>query len=303
MIRLGGGNIFQCDADDNSRKPLLSMLDEISEPILVPFLKWAGGKRWLTANYTHLFPTQFNKYFEPFLGSGAAFFYLRPSEAILSDANAELVNVYDQIRANWKLVELALKRHSRNHDEIYYYEERGRKHRAKHEKAAQFLYLNRTCWNGLYRVNLKGKFNVPIGTKDAVLLDTDDFEEASCALQKATLSTNDFEPILSLAKKNDFAFVDPPYVTRHNFNGFAKYNDKIFSWTDQQRLAQAIRTAALKGVQILLTNADHPSVRKLYAGLGRQVTLKRHSVLAADSENRGEITEIAILINYGASPP
>lgn len=277
---------------------LMLMPNEASQPILVPFLKWAGGKRWLTANYTHLFPTHFNRYFEPFLGSGAAFFHLRPSEAVLSDANAELVNVYEQIRTNWKLVDIALKRHSRNHGETYYYEERDRKHRAKHEKAAQFLYLNRTCWNGLYRVNLKGKFNVPIGTKDTVLLDTDDFAGASLALQGATLSTNDFEPVLNRAKKDDFVFIDPPYVTRHNFNGFVKYNDKIFSWTDQQRLAKAIRAVALKGAKILLTNADHHSVRKLYADLGKRVTLRRHSVLAADSENRGEITEIAILINY-----
>jgi DNA adenine methylase len=268
-----------------------------SRPIIVPFLKWAGGKRWLTSRYAHLLPSSYNRYIEPFLGSAAVFFHLQPTSAVLSDANADLINAYQQIQSHWHKVRRALARHQRNHSTQYYYEERDRKHRAPHERAAQLIYLNRTCWNGLYRVNLRGEFNVPIGTKTAVLLDTDDFEYASLLLRRATLLASDFEPIIGGAKENDFVFVDPPYVTRHNFNGFLKYNDRIFSWNDQERLAQAVRAAADRGVKVLLTNADHCSVRRLYLGFGSRVTLRRHSVLAADSGNRGATTEIAVTIN------
>lgn len=268
------------------------------DPIIVPFLKWAGGKRWLTSGYAHLFPEKFEHYIEPFVGSAAVFFHLQPEIATLSDSNVELINVYQQIRSNWERVYRALKRHANNHCEDYYYEERSTERRAQHEQAAQFLYLNRTCWNGLYRVNLRGQFNVPVGTKDAVLLETDEFERTASILQRATLLVSDFEPILSRATKGDFVFIDPPYVTRHNFNGFIKYNDKLFSWDDQKRLAIAVCSAAARGAQILLTNANHVSVRRLYRGLGKKITLQRHSVLAASSENRGPTSEIAIIVNF-----
>jgi len=268
--------------------------------IVVPFLKWAGGKRWLTTRYAHLFPKKYKLYIEPFLGSAAAFFHLQPTAAVLSDANADLINAYQQVQSNWKKVHRALVRHQHNHSHKYYYEERNRKHRTAHEIAAQLIYLNRTCWNALYRVNLRGQFNVPIGTKTAVVLDTDDFEYTSLLLQRVNLLASDFEPVIDGTQENDFIFVDPPYVTRHNFNGFLKYNDEIFSWKDQERLAQTIRVAAGRGVKILLTNADHSSVRRLYRDIGKTITLRRHSVLAADSGNRCATTEVAITVNYEA---
>jgi DNA adenine methylase len=202
------------------------------------------------------------------------------------------------VRSNWRKVELALRRHHRNHNEQYYYEERNRAHVAGHEQAAQFIYLNRTCWNGLYRVNLRGKFNVPIGTKIAVTLDNDDFQSVAKTLRRAKIVSADFERTISQAARGDFLFVDPPYITRHNFNGFVKYNDKIFSWADQERLSQSIREAASRKVKILMTNADHASVRQLYSGLGKQTRVPRHLVLAADAANRGVTTELIVAINY-----
>jgi DNA adenine methylase len=267
----------------------------------VPFLKWAGGKRWLTSYYPDLFPHTFGRYVEPFLGGGAVFFHLKPKVSVLSDFNVNLVHTYDQVRENWKLIEQCLKRHQRNHSPRYYYEERARKHRASHERAAQFIYLNRVCWNGLYRVNLRGEFNVPIGTKTSVLLDTDNFEYVAKLLEGARLVASDFEPMLDATHQGDFVFIDPPYVTRHNFNGFAKYNDKIFSWADQERLSVAIARAAKRGAQILITNANHASVKYLYREIGQNRTLKRHSVLAADASNRSKTTEVAISINYDIS--
>ena len=270
------------------------------EPILVPFLKWAGGKRWLTQKYSRLLPPAFDRYIEPFLGGGAVFFHLRPDAAILSDKNPELINAYKQMCSSWRLVRRALRRHQRLHTCDYYYEERARLHRVAHERAAQFIYLNRTCWNGLYRVNLQNVFNVPIGTKSAVLLDSDNFPLTAEVLGKSKLAVSDFEETLDLAQKNDFVFVDPPYVTRHNFNGFVKYNDRLFSWNDQERLAKAVRRAADRDVKVLVTNAAHQSIRDLYRGLGDREDLNRASVLAADSANRGITTEIAITINYKA---
>jgi DNA adenine methylase len=265
---------------------------------LVPFLKWAGGKRWLAAQYPGLFPATFERYVEPFLGSGAVYFHLKPGSALIADSNIELINTYKSVRTSWDKVNRALKRHHRNHSERYYYVERSKSRVAPHELAAQFIYLNRTCWNGLYRVNLRGEFNVPIGTKTSVILKTDDFRQISKLLRMATIKHADFETTINQTKEGDFLFVDPPYVTRHNFNGFAKYNDKVFAWADQERLAQAIRQASARNVKILVTNADHISVRELYHGLGRYVAVQRHSVLAADSHNRGLTTELAIVINY-----
>ena len=277
-------------------KPIVQ--SEEPQPILLPFLKWAGGKRWLVAQHSSLLPTDYNTYIEPFLGSGAVYFYMRPDTAIISDANLELINTYREIRKNWRKIDSVLKRHHRNHSEAYYYEERSRKHRAAHENAAQFIYLNRTCWNGLYRVNLRGEFNVPIGTKTAVSLESDDFGAVADLLKGAKLVHSDFERTIDRAKRQDFLFVDPPYITRHNFNGFVKYNDKIFSWEDQERLASAIERAKHRGVQILVTNANHRSLRELYSGLGKMHAVTRNSVLAADSNNRGETSELAITINF-----
>jgi DNA adenine methylase len=277
-------------------KPIIQT--EEPQPILLPFLKWAGGKRWLVAQHSSLLPTEFNTYIEPFLGSGAVYFHIRPDTALISDANIELITTYREIKKNWRKVHDALKRHDRNHSEDYYYEERARKHRAAHESAAQLIYLNRTCWNGLYRVNLRGEFNVPIGTKTAVSLDSDDFAAVADLLGNAELVHSDFERTIDRAKRNDFLFVDPPYITRHNFNGFVKYNDKIFSWQDQERLAAAIDRAKRRGVKILVTNANHRSVRDLYCGLGKMHAVTRNSVLAADSNNRGQTSELAVTINF-----
>ena len=269
---------------------------------VVPFLKWAGGKRWLTAQYSHLLPVRFDRYIEPFLGSGAVFFYLQPRTALLSDNNAELINTYVQVRSNWQKVRRSLHRHQSKHNTKYYYDERARQHQVQYEKAAQFIYLNRTCWNGLYRVNRNGQFNVPKGTKSAVLLPSDDFETVSYLLKRARLLAVDFETSIARARAGDFVFVDPPYVTRHNFNGFLRYNDKIFSWNDQVRLHSAVAAAAHRGVMLLVTNAANRSIFELYQGIGQRVTLRRSSVLAADSNDRGVVSEVAFMINYAVKP-
>lgn len=261
---------------------------------IVPFLKWAGGKRWLVARHPHVFPTEFNRYIEPFLGSGAVFFHLKPKYGILADKNAALIDTYKAIKTDWKKIQSVLRQHNLRHDHNYYYEERDRRRRTIHTKAAQFIYLNRTCWNGLYRVNLNGEFNVPIGTKNAVCLPTDSFEEISKTLQKMSLRTSDFKVIIDSAEKGDFVFVDPPYTVKHNMNGFVKYNEHIFSWQDQIRLHNALVCASDRGVLISMTNADHESVRDLYWAFGTMEPLSRNSVLAGKASARSPTTELLI---------
>lgn len=217
-----------------------------------------------------------------------------PEKAILSDLNPELMDCYIAVRDEWQRVEMLLQEHHDKHSLEYYYEMRGKKFRSAAPKAARFIYLNRTCWNGLYRVNLKGKFNVPIGTKTAVVLSSDNFEMTASLLRRAELACCDFEETLERAQKNDFVFADPPYTVRHNSNGFIKYNEKLFSWADQVRLRDAVVRATDRGAKVLVTNANHPSVRKLYKDFSSKNSLSRQSILAADAKFRSKTSELLI---------
>lgn len=262
--------------------------------IVLPFLKWAGGKRWLVSAYPELLELSFNRYIEPFLGSGAVFFHLAPARSILSDQNIDLINTYKAIKDDWRSVADELRRHHLNHNKNYYYAVRDSRPRAAHTKAAKFIYLNRTCWNGLYRVNLHGEFNVPIGTKQNVILETDNFEAISHMLKNADLRAGDFEKTMELAGEGDLVFVDPPYTVKHNLNGFVKYNEKLFSWEDQERLRDSVIQASDRGASVVVSNANHRSVQELYKGIGTKKILTRSSVLAADSKNRGRYQELII---------
>lgn len=265
---------------------------------LSPFLKWAGGKRWLATSYQALLPKQFDRYFEPFLGGGAVFFSLAPETAVLSDVNERLVECYEQIKRNPEGFSEIMRKHQRAHSQEYYYETRRKRLRSPIKKAAQFLYLNRTCWNGLYRVNLDGVFNVPIGTKSSVVFEGESFSDYAAALKGAKLVSCDFEESIAKTRSGDFLFVDPPYTVRHNLNGFAKYNEDIFRWSDQIRLRAALDEAASRGVKILLSNAHHESVMELFANLGTVHIVNRTSLIAGDASYRSRVTEIAITVNY-----
>lgn len=267
--------------------------------VVDPFLKWAGGKRWLVTRFPHFFPTDFEKYYEPFLGSAAVFFWLKPARGgIISDVNADLINAYRQMRSQPTELLERLRKHQRKHNDEYYYEVRDAEPASELGRAARLIYLNRTCWNGLYRVNLNGQFNVPRGTKNTVVYEDEDFSAAATALRRISIRSWDFARTIQSAGAGDFVFVDPPYTVKHNFNGFAKYNEKIFTWQDQIRLAQVIRDAAERGAKILVTNANHASVRALYAGIGITRPLPRLSVISGKNKGRGETTEIVVTINY-----
>ncbi len=279
---------------NKNERPESSRQVQVNNASLKPFLKWAGGKRWFVFHHHNLLPKTFDWYIEPFLGSGAVFFHLQPKRALLGDANRELVETYQAIQEDWKLVYRYLRAHHKNHSETYYYLMRESTPRSAAARAARFIYLNRTCWNGLFRVNLKGSFNVPIGTKSSVIFDDDDFEKISAALQGAKLFSCDFEDLIDKAKEGDLVFVDPPYTVRHNHNAFVKYNEKLFSWFDQERLFHALKRAQRRGAQVVGTNAFHSSVRDLYRDTFEIIEVKRNSPISSKAETRGEFEELVI---------
>lgn len=198
------------------------------DAVVHPFLKWAGGKRWFVQSLAGLLPSTYRRYIEPFLGSAAVFFHMKPAAALLSDSNPDLMNAYAVVReAPIKIAQLLNIHHSR-HGPAYYYRMRSTHFSCPIERAACFIYLNRTCWNGLYRVNRQGAFNVPIGTKPSVLLPTDNFPAVSALLARAFLEVADFAQIIARPESGDFIFADPPYTVRHSHNGFIKYNERLF---------------------------------------------------------------------------
>lgn len=265
--------------------------------MIKPFLKWAGGKRWIVSNDQLPVPQTYTRYVEPFLGGGAVFFHLQPEKAHLSDLNGDLIHLYLVMRDEPEKLWATMKNHHRQHSKDYYYKIRAMSPRTDITKAAQFLYLNRTCWNGLYRVNLKGEFNVPIGTKDTVIFDDDDFLGIAKILKNAEIKKSDFEGVLDSCGMGDFVFIDPPYTVQHNFNNFVKYNEKIFSWDDQIRLRDAVQRAAGRGAHIAVTNADHETIRTLYKNIGVYDQVSRQSVLSSDPSKRGQTTE-ALFVSF-----
>ncbi|MDB5201349.1 MAG: hypothetical protein JWQ27_758 [Ferruginibacter sp.] len=267
-----------------------------TEALVLPFLKWPGGKRWFVKKYSDLLPLDYNTYLEPFLGSGAVFFHLKPTRAILSDLNPDVIAAYSSIKTDFKFIKRSLQYHQRKHNEDYYYQVRKKKTISECQQGSKMLYLNRTCFNGIYRVNQNGEFNVPIGSKEKVLLDTDDFESISKLLQSAQIFKSDFEFVIDKAKSGDFVFADPPYTVRHNLNGFIKYNEQLFSWADQERLASSLLRAKNRGAKIVLTNANHSSIKELYEGFGFHLrVVSRYSSIAASGADRKQFEELVIL--------
>lgn len=267
----------------------------------VPFLKWAGGKRWLSNQLSEMTSgLQYNRYIEPFLGGGASFFALNPKSALLSDVNVRLIECYLAIRDDWHYVQSRLEYYQAVHNKDFYYSERGENYSAVRDRAAQFLYLNRTCWNGLYRVNKMGSFNVPIGTKTNVLLEGDNFKLISERLSDVDIRCLDFECAINKADQGDLIFADPPYTVKHNNNGFVKYNENIFSWDDQVRLSNALKRAKSRGAFVVATNAAHECISGLYADFDQR-SLQRKSVISGKKEARGQYEELLLVGGWNAA--
>jgi DNA adenine methylase len=262
--------------------------------MLEPFLKWPGGKRWLMRQVAHLLPSVFNRFIEPFVGGGAAFFHLCPTSSVLADTNTELMNTYCSVRQHPQEIERKLQSLDRSHSAELYYRIRDGAPNSRLEQAIRFIYLNRTCFNGIYRVNRSGHFNVPLGSKKSVAYPEGYLADVAHSLRRALLHTTDFEETIACAKRGDFLFVDPPYTVSHNNNNFIKYNSHLFSWSDQTRLAETVMRAARRGVKVMICNANHESIRELYSTFGHHHHVHRATTIAADAQNRGRTTELVI---------
>lgn len=271
-----------------------------------PFVKWAGGKQQLLDQFEAFFPKSFNRYFEPFVGGGAVFFYLWnegriPNGVHLFDNNEELINAYKVVRDDVEGLIQLLTVHKRKHSNDYYYNirelDRHDIELSNIERAARTLYLNKTCFNGLYRVNSKGQFNVPIGSyKNPKIFDEDALRTASNALQEVNLKTKDFRTIVDLAASGDFIYFDPPYDPLSKTASFTSYTADNFGDKDQEDLAEAFTTLSDKGCLCMLSNSYTPFILGLYDRF-RIETVQAIRAINSDASGRGAIDEVVVL-NY-----
>jgi DNA adenine methylase len=266
---------------------------KFEEAKIKPVLRWAGGKSWLFEKIEDYVPTQFNNYYEPFVGGASLFLNLQISKySYISDVNSELICFYKQVKSNLPKLEKKIKQYKNSASEFY--RVRDSIPRSELGTAARFYFLNRTCFNGLYRVNNSGKFNVPYAFRDVEIYDSKSFNNLNKKLQNADISCCDFEKALEKAKKGDFVFLDPPYTVAHNRNGFIEYNQKIFSWEDQERLNKSVKMLIEKEVFFIMSNAWHPSLKKLYKGVGKHIEIERYSTIGGQMNSRIQISELII---------
>lgn len=273
-------------------------LAPVALPPARPFLKWAGGKGRVLSQYLPYFP-DVSTYYEPFLGGGAIFFHLQATtsmtHACLMDINEELVNVYRCVRDHVDVIIQQLNVHQQNHEQDYYYQIRSHVPEADIARAARFLYLNKTCFNGLYRENRKGQFNVPMGRyKNPNICPDDLLHAASAALKYVTLKVSPFELVLELAHQSkDFVYFDPPYHPISATSSFTGYSRYAFREEDQIRLRDTFTLLARRGVKVMLSNSDCPFIRDLYRDFSVHTVFAARAINSKASK-RGKITEVLV---------
>lgn len=272
-----------------------------------PFLKWAGGKTQLLTQFECFFPTSVASYIEPFLGGGAVFFHLKARfpemRAVLRDNNAELINCYKEVRDHCHELMRRLEEHLnafRADGARYYYFVRSLHDLVKPgEKAARMIFLNKTCYNGLWRVNARGQFNVPIGSyrPDKVsLYNEGNLLAARRELQRANLGAEDFRETLRTAGPADFVYIDPPYYPLSATANFTSYTKEDFGQAEQEELSALVAEASRRGARVMLSNSDTPFIRKLYKDFAIYTVSARRAV-NCDGAKRGRIPEV-VVVNY-----
>lgn len=269
-----------------------------------PFLQWVGGKREMIPQYRSFFPKKFNRYFEPFLGGGAMFFELLPKKSFLNDNNRELFEAYKGVRDFPEMVISILENLKEKHSQELYMHirELDRKYDLfsdfrNYEIAARAIYLNQTCFNGVYRVNQKGQFNVPIGSSlNRLISDPSTILKASKILKKATLECVDFEEAVKNVRKGDLVFLDPPYYPISKHSDFTRYTKEKFYQEDQERLRDSVVKLSRKGAYIMLANSDCDFIRNLYRDF-KIHTVQSSRSLNCKSDKRGKVSEL-LITNY-----
>lgn len=255
-------------------------------------MRWAGGKRWLLPTIRDLIgDTEIAVYHEPFLG-GASILLGLPQfpKAHVGDTNAELIATFRAIRDHPEELAEAVRRPA--NDSKTYYKVRESSPDVAVERAARFIYLNHTSFNGIYRVNLAGKYNVPFGDRSSPQIPTlERLRQVSERLKDATLHHRDFATCIGNVGKGHLVFLDPPYTVAHNFNGFVKYNQRLFSFDDQRRLSELIDGVKKKGAYYILTNARHESIAKLFDKGDSVMETSRKNVIGGAGADRGSATE------------
>lgn len=279
-------------------------VDEInvSEPLslfktsMKPFLKWAGGKSQLLPELEKYIPQSFNQYIEPFLGGGAFYFYLNPSAPIISDLNEELIITYEVVKQN--VEELIVFLQTFKNEEEYYYNIRAQNPEdlTNIERAARLIFLNKTCFNGLYRVNKKGDFNVPFGKRNGEFLNEELLRDASEFLQNAKIINANYLDVLSnKAKKGDFIFLDPPYYPIGKYSDFKRYTKEFFYHDDHLELKKEFDRLVNLGCYVILTNSEHPSILELYEDY--EIKIIETKRLISSNPNTREGKDIIVLGN------
>ena len=272
-----------------------------------PFVKWVGGKRQLLAQFRRLNlypPEKFNietgRYFEPFVGGGAVFFDLLPERAYLSDLNNELVITYNVIKSDVENLIKSLKKHKLDKEYFLKIRTQNPESLSDLNTASRFIYLNRTCFNGMYRVNSKGGFNVPFGKyTNPLICDEDNLRKASRALKNVEIKKQDYKEVLKKARKGDFVYFDPPYYPVSKTASFTSYTSESFLDKEQIELRDTFVELHKRGCFVMLSNSDTPFINKIYSGLkGVRVNkVEAGRAINSNGNGRGKITEV-LVTNY-----
>lgn len=263
-----------------------------------PIVKWVGGKRQLMFELLKNLPKSYNRYYEPFIGGGALFFELQPDNAYVSDMNEELINLYSVVRNDVYELIHDLSKHKNSKE--YFLEIRNLDRTEQYaklsnvEKASRFIYLNRTCFNGLYRVNTQGQFNVPFGNyKNPKIIDENNLLNCSELLKKTEIRYADFSEILNKVQKGDFVYFDPPYVPLTETSSFTSYTKDGFDLDMQFKLRDVCYELDSMGVKFMLSNSDTKFVNELYVNYEiKKVFASRQ--INANADGRGKITEVLV---------
>jgi len=263
-----------------------------------PFLKWAGGKGRLVEKLKQFFPTEYNRYFEPFIGGGAVFFYLNPKEACINDLNEELINLYKVVRNTPQELMLKLDELQPNvDDKEFFLKVRSEVPKDILKRAVRTIYLNRTCYNGMYRVNSAGGFNVPFGDmNNPQLYNKKNITECSYSLKKTTILSGDYKKLIRRIKKNDFVYLDPPYVPLSDTAHFTSYTREKFGENQQIELVEFCKKITKKGALFLLSNSQNKITTELYKDF-KCNTIQASRSVAAKASSRKTVNEL-VVTNY-----